>query len=196
MRSNEEDPTRGTPQAAEKTVPVALLPSPEIAEAMVTRLATSLPGWLAREVDDTVTWKVDVRTDSLVGVGGSAAALTEVEARKADQDWDLVVAVTDLPIRTERRVLVAEINPSSTAGLVSLPALGVLRLRSRLQEAITSLVRDLHTPADAISAAPRLTSASISTRRINEPTARMSERGITVRYALSWKLGHVKLLGA
>jgi hypothetical protein len=65
-----------------------------------------------------------------------------------DQDWDLAVAVTDMPLRLARRPLVKHTSPTHRAGLVSLPALGALRVRSRLLESLSDIVATLVSDED------------------------------------------------
>jgi hypothetical protein len=60
-----------------------------------------------------------------------------------DQDWDLAVAVTDMPLRLDRRPLVNHTSPTHRVGLVSLPALGALRVRHRLLESLSAIVATL-----------------------------------------------------
>jgi hypothetical protein len=65
-----------------------------------------------------------------------------------DRDWDLAVAVTDMPLRLARRPLVKHASPTHRVGLVSLPALGALRVRRRLLESLSDIVATLASDDD------------------------------------------------
>ena len=56
--------------------------------------------------------------------------------RLLDEDWDLAICVTDLPLRLGRRPLVTHASPTHSVALVSLPALGIRRVRTRLLDEI------------------------------------------------------------
>jgi hypothetical protein len=72
------------------------------------------------------------------------AKLTElVEAARSrllEEDWNLAVFVTDLPLRLGRRPLLTHSSPTHGVALVSLPALGARRLTRRLVDAIVDAV--------------------------------------------------------
>jgi len=72
------------------------------------------------------------------------AALAEVvdaaRARLLDEHWDLVVHVTELPLRISRRPVVAHSSRTHGAALVSLPALGLKQSNRRLVESVVEAV--------------------------------------------------------
>ena len=64
------------------------------------------------------------------------------EARK--HQWDLVVGLTELPLRDDHsRYLLVETDPNQRRAVVSLPALGGLRLHARARHAVRDLVSDM-----------------------------------------------------
>ncbi|MFC9634915.1 hypothetical protein ACFTY8_38120 [Streptomyces mirabilis] len=64
-----------------------------------------------------------------------------VGTRLADGDWGIGVFLTDLPSRMERSPVSTEVEPEHGVALISLPALGTRRLRSRLRQAVVGVVR-------------------------------------------------------
>jgi uncharacterized membrane protein len=80
--------------------------------------------------------------------------------RLLEEDWDLAVNVTDLPLRLSRRPLLTHVSPTHSVALVSLPALGVLRRDTRLREtvvdAIGSVVGDPPRPEGPAPRRPHL----------------------------------------
>jgi hypothetical protein len=59
------------------------------------------------------------------------------------ENWDLVVFLTDLPLRVHRRPVVAHASPLHGVAVVCLPALGALGLRRRSRDMVVGLVRTL-----------------------------------------------------
>jgi hypothetical protein len=56
-----------------------------------------------------------------------------------DEGWDLVI-VLDLPLHVGRRPVTAHASSALGVGVVSVPALGVLPLESRVREAVLRVV--------------------------------------------------------
>ena len=100
----------------------------ELAREAAERLRDRYPG---------VDWEVvAVREDLVSGPGELADLVDAARTRLLDEGWDLVVFVTDLPLRLSRRPLLTHSSPTHNVALVSLPALGVIRRHRRLLESI------------------------------------------------------------
>ncbi|MCU1561691.1 MAG: hypothetical protein JWN05_70 [Arthrobacter sp.] len=54
-------------------------------------------------------------------------------------DWDVMVGVTDLPIRFESRTLVVEVADAQPIALDSLPALGAVNIHRRVSATVADL---------------------------------------------------------
>lgn len=71
-------------------------------------------------------------------------ALARLRARAQAHQWDLVIGVTELPLRDDDgRYLVAALDTRRKAAVLSLPALGGLRVRSRARRTVRGLVSDM-----------------------------------------------------
>jgi hypothetical protein len=95
-----------------------------------------------------VEWDLDLVSDPLATPPAQLTGLIEAARdRLLTEDWDLAIAVTDLPLRFSRRPLLSHVSRTHGVALVSLPALGVLqrlpRLRSVLADAVGALLGDL-----------------------------------------------------
>jgi uncharacterized membrane protein len=128
---------------ARSRVRVGLIATPALDAATVAGLADGLSAELAERFPG-VDWQV---TGIRNGLLPPPAPLTElVDAARRHllaQDWDLAVAVTELPLRRARRPLVKHASPTHGVGLVSLPALGPRRVRQRLRESLSDVVATL-----------------------------------------------------
>ncbi len=74
-------------------------------------------------------------------------AVGRLQYRAREQNWDLVVGLTELPLHDrEGRHLLVETDPEQRAAVLSLPALGGLRMHTRTRRAVRSLVGAMADP--------------------------------------------------
>lgn len=124
-------------------VVIGLVSAPGGAAAIAANLADDLRAELSRRVP-TVQWRVPTSVDALVQPPADDAALVAAaRTRLLQEDWDLVVVVTDLPLRAHRRPVVAHASPVHGVAVVSLPALGAIGVRRRVRDTAVDLVRTL-----------------------------------------------------
>src|SRR5215216_4499477 len=90
-------------------------------------------------------WKIEVITEPFTtGSENVQAALARLGEHASERDWDLVVGLTELPLRDDDgRYLVVETDPHHRRAVLSLPALGGLRMRARASRVLHDLVRDM-----------------------------------------------------
>ena len=94
-----------------------------------------------------------------------------------ERGWHLAVCVTDLPLQTARRPVIAHVSATHGVAVRPCPALGPVSVRKRTAETIVRLVGHiLGDLAQAEGAAERLPLAEAVTRRMRELGAR-TERG-------------------
>jgi hypothetical protein len=129
----------------EGSVTLGLIPAPDIPEKIANEIAEELPELLARRVDATVSWDVSVVVDPLTGTDREAPEILDVcHERMQREGWDLAVCLTDLPVYRSGRLVVGDASAARRAALVSVPILGVTRLRKRVREATVQLVNELY----------------------------------------------------
>jgi hypothetical protein len=128
------------------TVDVLLLTDPDLPAELADRLADELPALLREHVSDRVDWRVDAVLNPLAGDEqvDVSTMLEVVGERMPDLGWDYGICLTDLPRRAGRRPVAAEVSASAGVALVSLPALGSLRLYPRVRSAVVELIAELH----------------------------------------------------
>lgn len=128
------------------TVKLGLIVSPAIDQVAADELASDLGAALAARYPE-VEWEPEVLTDPLAEPPVHLTELVSAARRLLlDADWDLAVAITELPLRLAHRTLLSHASRTHGVALVSLPALGVLRRRRRLYDiaadAVGTLVGD------------------------------------------------------
>ncbi len=124
-------------------VVIGLISAPGAATEIGSHLVEDLHAELSMRLP-TVQWRVPTVVDALVQPSSDDAALVAA-ARDwlLKKDWDLVVCLTDLPLRAHRRPVVAHASPLHGVAVVCLPALGAIGLRRRARDTVVGLVRTL-----------------------------------------------------
>ena len=164
-----------TSQQPELVIGLLAAPGPasELTESLVEeiadRLAVRLPG---------VRWRVEFVSDRLVEPPTDLSALIAAGRRMLlERGWHLVVCVTDLPLQTARRPVIAHASATHGVAVLSMPALGPVWVRRRAAETIVRLVGQiLGDLAPSADVAEPLAAAEVVTRRLRELGAR-TERG-------------------
>ena len=107
------------------------------------QIAAELPGQLESHVGD-VNWQVRVAEAERADTTPDTEALKQaVRRRMRDEGWDLAVGLTDLPLRANRRPVIAHASAMYRVGLLSVPALGARSVPRRAMQAVLNLVEGL-----------------------------------------------------
>ena len=93
-------------------------------------------------------WDIEVVSEPFtVGCEDTDTALDRLSDHARDHQWDLVVGLTELPLRDgDGRYLLVEADPERRTAVLSLPALGGLRMHARTREAVRDLISGLSDP--------------------------------------------------
>lgn len=165
----------------------------------------SIAHWLADKLPDALgddrEWSIEVEVDSVAaGQHDVLDILATLAQRTARHQWDYAICLTDLPLRRDRRPVLAELNQDTGVAVVALPALGGLRPRRRAHQIITQVLTELtapdqrtdtHTGASNRRLQSRLTPLTVPIHRQETST----EHGtIDVRYYTTHRGGRARLL--
>ena len=135
--------TQSDNSEAQPRIDLGVVVAPGLARDVTEGIAENLLADL-REEYGSVDWSTDLSVDRLVIPPAPTTELFAAARRKLlEGDWDLSVVVTDLPLRLGGHTVPRHASPTHGIGIVSLPALGPLHLRSRLRKALVELVGDL-----------------------------------------------------
>lgn len=94
-------------------------------------------------------WDIQVVSEPFTtGSEDVDAALARLGNQAHQHEWDLVVGLTELPLRDDDgRYLLIEADPQQRTAVLSLPALGGLRMHARTRRAVRTLVGGMADPA-------------------------------------------------
>jgi hypothetical protein len=156
---------------------VGLLAAPGPASELTESLAGEIAGRLGGQLPG-VRWRAEFVSDRLVQPPTDLSELIAAGRRMVlERGWQLAVCVTDLPLQTARRPVIAHVSATHGVAVLSMPALGPVWVRKRTAETIVRLVGHmLGGREQAAGAAGRLPLAEAVTRRMRELGAR-TERG-------------------
>jgi hypothetical protein len=175
-------------------VKLGLIVSPAIDQLAADEMAAELGVALAERYPE-VEWELDVLTDPLAE---PPAHLTElVSAARSlllDADWDLAVAITELPLRLAHRTLLSHTSRTHGVALVSLPAVGVLKRRRRLYDVVADAVGTLVGDAERGRAVQSAGARLGVERRLTELAGDVDDDG-GAAYVARVISGNLRLLG-
>lgn len=111
------------------------------------QLAQDLPRMLSTYVDSTREWVTRVQQERLPPSDSQHTAMMELARTEMDQQgWDITVCVTDLPMRSGKHAIMADVNSQRRVIVVSVPAFGAMNLRRRVRAVVAQLIADVHRP--------------------------------------------------
>lgn len=170
---------------------IGLISAPGTAADVASKLADDLRSELDVQLP-TVQWRVSTVVDVLVHPPADDAALVAAgRERLLDESWDLIVCLTDLPLRAHRRPVVAHASPVHGVAVVCLPALGAVGLRRRTCDAVVRLVYTLLGCAEGHAWSGSVVGLG---RRARELGSRQDEGDGNVMFTARVLSGNVRLL--
>ena len=98
--------------------------------------------------DGKASWDVSVASQPFTtGSEEVSDAMSRLQDQARGREWDLVVGLTELPLQdSQGRHLLVETDPERRTAVLSLPALGGLRLHARARRAVHALVSTMADP--------------------------------------------------
>jgi hypothetical protein len=183
----------GTAQQPEIVVGLLASPGPaaELTKSLLPEIADRLPQQLPG-----VRWRVEFVSDRLVQPPTDLTELISAGRRVLlDRGWHLVVCITDLPLQTARRPVIAHVSATHGVAVLSMPALGPVSVRKRAADTIVRLIG--HMLGDITLAADtgqRRTLAGTVTRRMLELGTRIEHGEHGVGFAARVVSGNIWLL--
>ncbi|MFE7894708.1 hypothetical protein [Streptomyces sp. NPDC057412] len=132
------------PKSSQDVTVVALLADPDAPTEIAQRMARRLPDRLARKAGRGRRFEVEVVSEPIAaGTEDPPTVMRRIRERADSENWDIVVALTDLLLHSHGRKLVVDLSHEHGLALLSLPSLGGWRLQKRAQRAVEEAVLSL-----------------------------------------------------
>jgi hypothetical protein len=127
-----------------KPIHVGLVADP----AAPTRMAHRIKDLDPPKGEDGEIWDIEVVSEPFTtGSEDVHTAFARLGDQAHQHEWDLVIGLTELPLRDENgRYLLIEADPQQRTAVLSLPALGGLRMHARTRHAVRALVGGMANP--------------------------------------------------
>ncbi|MCB8906774.1 MULTISPECIES: hypothetical protein [unclassified Streptomyces] len=133
--------------SAQGVTVVALLADPDSPTDIAQRMARILPDRLAGKAGQGRRFDVKVVSEPFTsGTEDPPTLMRRIMDRGSRENWDIVVALTDLPLHSRGRKIVVDLSHEHGLALLSLPSLGGLRLQTRALRAVEEAVLGLAGP--------------------------------------------------
>ncbi|OZM81356.1 hypothetical protein [Pseudonocardia sp. MH-G8] len=181
-----------------RTVVVGLLADPGLPTRIAHRLAEDLPEVLAAQISNVVDWAIEVVDEPFEIATSFDRVIDKARSRVEGTDWDIAICITDIPISTGNGIVVADVSMQDCVALVSLPALGGVRLRHRTRELALEIIDELaacldpalpHSPDGAPSTSEHRPAIPHLARRV-APV----DRDVDIELVIPRRLGMARLL--
>ncbi|WP_435857404.1 hypothetical protein [Streptomyces longwoodensis] len=178
---------------------VALLADPDAPTDIARRMAEVLADRLADRSGRGRRFHVEVVSEPFTaGTEDLSTVTRRIVDRGSGGSWDIVVALTDLPLHSRGRELVVDLSHEHGVALLSLPALGGLRLQTRARQAVEEAVLSLaggRTGSGAPSEGQPLR-GPFAGRLAPVHRGQVAEEEIAdLRYVVSGTRGYLRVLG-
>ncbi|MFF8474267.1 hypothetical protein [Streptomyces sp. NPDC015414] len=178
---------------------VALLADPDAPTEIAQGMAQVLPDRLADRSGPGRRFDVEVVSEPFsAGTEDPPTLMQRILDRGSEGDWDIVVALTDLPLHSHGRKLVVDLSHGHGLALLSLPPLGGFRLQTRarqaVEEAVLSLVGPQATEAEGPSGSQLLRGHFIGRLAPIHPGQVSEEEIADLRYVVTGPRGYLRVL--
>ncbi len=185
-------------ESSQSVTVVALLADPDAPTEIAQHMARMLPARLADRSDQERRFDVEVVSEPFSAGTEDLSTLTRrIMDRGRAERWDLVVALTDLPVHSHGRKLVVDLSHDHGLALISLPSLGGLRFERRALRAVEEAVLSLAgaRAAGADQSARRPSSERFAGRLASvRPGPIGEEETADLRYVVGGPRGYLRVL--
>ncbi|MFD9097679.1 hypothetical protein [Streptomyces collinus] len=178
---------------------MVLLADPDAPTEIAQRMARLLPDRLADRSGQARRFDVEVVSEPFTAETEDPPTLMHrIMDRAREESWDIVVALTDLPLHSHGRKLVVDLNHEHGLALLSLPSLGGFRLQTRarqaVEEAVLSLAGPQATEAEGPPGSQPLQRPFIGRLAPIHPGQIGDEEIVDLRYVVSGPRGYLRVL--
>ncbi|MZF87703.1 hypothetical protein [Streptomyces sp. SID5643] len=178
---------------------VALLADPDAPTEIAQRMARTLSARLTDKSGQERRFDVEVVSEPFTsGTEDQPTLMRRIKDRGSAENWDIVVALTDLPLHSHGRRLAVHLNHEHGLALLSLPSLGGLRLQTRARRAVEEAVLGMASPqpdgAEGTSRSQPLPEPSVDRLAPFHPGRTDEKETDDLRYVVSGPRGYLRVL--
>lgn len=121
---------------------VGIVTDPDLPTEVAHKLKDHLPQILAKGVTDKVAWDIRIKCESMpLDENGNIVIWRNSQQLKEEEGYDYLICLTELTRRLDGQLVISDVNMDHDVALISLPALGPVRLRHHVKNGIIRVVR-------------------------------------------------------
>lgn len=123
---------------------VGLICDPDFPNQVAEQLAEALPQKVNDQLEDQREWSFQVVCDPVAaGRNSGEEILQAADSQKSRYEWDYVLCLTDLPLRSEGAPVLAGVGVDNGVAAISLPALGGTQPYRRAQQMVIQALDEM-----------------------------------------------------
>lgn len=173
------------------SITVGLVPSLGMPRTLIDKIINELPKLSNEYVNSDCNFKFEVEVNILASSSEYInEAIHKMVKLKEKNDWDYVIGITDLPSLSNKRVAVSEFDSNKSVSLLSLPALGILRIKRKLKLMVTHHLEYLYKFNEDSNSydSSELTSRTVRnvSRETPDENSESTNRYIIKSYIIGW----------
>lgn len=179
---------------------VGIVTDPDLPTEIANRLKDDLPEILSEGVTDKVNWDIRVKCESMpLDEDGNLVIWENSQQLKDEEGYDYLICLTELTRRLESQLVLSDVNMDYDVALISLPALGPIRLRHHVKNGIIRVVRvmaddDLQPDREATTKHRPMKLSHSMQAPVRQETADKQGRGTDSYLAVEGFRGRMRLL--
>lgn len=121
---------------------VGLVTDPDQSTKIAQDIVEDLDRVLSESVSEKVMWDIRIQTKSLpLDDDGNLVVWRDSDTIRESEGWDVMVCLTELTRRVGGKLVLSDVSAKHKAGVVSLPALGPVRLKHHVTNGIVRVLR-------------------------------------------------------
>lgn len=125
-------------------VKVGLIVAPNMPERLTTRYLKNIQNRV-KEAIIGVNFEFEIESNMVVGSAEHVNQYMDYTyERKQKKEWDYSISVTDLPSFSNNKTVLSDISFQNKTAMISLPALGIYRLKHKLCSALVDILYYLY----------------------------------------------------
>jgi len=125
-------------------IKIGLIVAPDMPEKLTYKCLDALQQQLKKLLPD-IDCVFDIETDSVTGSAEYVHECIDYAYRlKNEKKWDFSICITDLPSFSNSKAVLADVSTDNQTALISIPPLGVYRLKHKFVHALSDIVYYLY----------------------------------------------------
>lgn len=121
-------------------IKIGLIVAPQTAEKLVKQCLVSFSNYFENNTSE-VNFEFEIEPNIVIGSAEHVdRCIDYAYKRKRVKEWNYSICITDLPSLSNNKTVLSDINIQKKTAMVSLPALGVFRIKQKLCSIIIDIV--------------------------------------------------------